>query len=107
MTYKRKMMSTLFVLVVSYLTYRIYRLEIYMWFCDQEQNQGACTVAGLLWKDQNHIVNSSKYLEKACQLDYPQGCYHLSLLYQDNAKEIEAKQALLKACKLGYKDACL
>lgn len=106
MEYRKKMLTILFFISVIYLTYRVYRNEIYVWFCDNEENQGACTVAGLLYKEQHDVANATIYLQKACDLNYSQGCFHLGILYKENSQADKSLPNLEKACKLNYGPAC-
>lgn len=106
MEYRKKMLSILFFLVVGTFLYQIYRYDIYVWFCDHEQNQGACTVAGILFEEKNDVVNSTKYYKKSCELDYSQGCHKLAKLLEKNSQKEQAVYYHERACKLGYELSC-
>lgn len=106
MEYRKKMLTLFTVLVLGYGVYRYYRNSIYIWFCDNEDNQGACTVAGILFEEQHDIVNSTKYYKKSCELKYPQGCYKLGKLLEKNSGTTEAQQYFTKSCDFGFQPAC-
>lgn len=106
MEYRKKMITILIFVIFGYMTYRYYRTEIYVWFCDNEDNLGACTIAGLLHRDNHDIAQAQKYFQKACDGNYSQGCFYLGSLLDSNSRKEEAINYMKKACELKYTPAC-
>lgn len=100
-----KTFPILVVICLLYILYLIYKVEIFKWFCLNEDNSASCYIVSGLMKDNHNEVLAREYLEKSCELDYGKGCFNLAY----NIEQDDLDRAIMlyeKACELNYMTAC-
>lgn len=102
----QRLLVTLLVILLCYFAYAIFRFDIFVWFCETEENAPACTQVGLLAKDRQDLKMAKYYLNQSCEMGYGLGCYRLSEMLSAPEEQELKGQALKKACALRFNYAC-
>ena len=89
-----------------YFLHRIYEVDIYKWFCNNEENKAACMVAGLNYKDRGDQDLADHYLQKSCELGYSLGCIESGKRAEKIGREKVSRLYFNEACRLGDEKSC-
>lgn len=107
LTYRyRKLLVTFGIITALVILYNIYRLDIYVWLCENEDSSAACAVSGMIHLEKGEDSIGRKFLERSCNMKYGSGCYRLYQIQDKEGEREAAKQSLARACSLGIKAAC-
>ncbi len=68
------MAAFVFIIFMATVLYTRYELEVYSWFCDNEENGAACFVAHKLHSIDKSPDEAQRYLKKSCKLKYELAC---------------------------------
>ncbi|MBG08786.1 MAG: hypothetical protein CME68_08510 [Halobacteriovoraceae bacterium] len=90
-----------------YFLHRIYEVDIYKWFCNNEENKAACMVAGLNYKDRGDQDLADHYLQKSCELGYSLGCIESGKRAEKIGRKKISRLYFNEACRLGDKKFCI
>ncbi|GEM_PF-4297247 len=74
MKYHYKMAAGIFIIFMITVLYTRYELELYTWFCENEENGAACFVAHNLYLKEKSPETAKRYLKMSCKLDYEIAC---------------------------------
>ena len=74
MKYQYKMATIVFVIFMATVLYTRYELELYTWFCENEENGAACYVTYNLLTEEKSPERAQSYLKKSCKLKYELAC---------------------------------
>ncbi|MCK5884565.1 MAG: hypothetical protein KAG61_12815 [Bacteriovoracaceae bacterium] len=102
----RKLLLTILILSMTYTIYRIYRVEIYLWSCENEQISSSCTIVGILSLEQGKKEVGHYYLSQACDMKYGLACKHLADNYAKDGVRDKAQTFYKKACDYNFGPAC-
>ncbi len=98
----------LFLGVLSlYFLHRIYEVDIYKWFCNNEENKAACMVAGMNYIEIGNQELADHYLQKSCELGYILGCIESGKRADKIGREKISRTFYNEACRLGDKKSCV
>lgn len=78
MKYHYKMATIVFILFMGTVLYVRYELELYTWFCENEDNGAACFIVHNLQMEDRSPVAAKKFLKKSCKLKYEMACERLN-----------------------------
>ncbi len=106
MSIKKKLLVISTIILVLVIAFRIYRYEIFVWSCEQEQIASSCMLAGKIMQERGELVSAQRHFVEACNRDYGIACYHLAELYLRQGMKKDAAKFYLRACKLDYDAAC-
>ncbi|ATH08768.1 hypothetical protein BIY24_12665 [Halobacteriovorax marinus] len=78
MKYQYKMATVVFTIFLVALLYNRYELEVYTWFCENEENGAACYVTHKLHQGDKSPEAAKRYLDRSCKLKYEMACDELN-----------------------------
>lgn len=62
------------------IVFKLYELDTYTWFCEEEKNTGSCLLAARLYKKASNFRQAEKYLSLSCVGGYELACKELEEL---------------------------
>lgn len=78
MKYQYKMATGIFIIFMLTVLYTRYELELYTWFCENEENGAACFVTHTIHLEDKSPETANRYLKKSCKLEYDIACNKLN-----------------------------
>ena len=83
------------VMIISLIMiYYIFKKNIFVWSCDNEDIPSSCAIAGTLYEEDGNYLAAEIYYEKSCKMDYAIGCFNLGMLNEKKGDFEMAKNFL-------------
>jgi TPR repeat protein len=106
MKYRYKISLIFAAMIILVALYYIFKINIYLWSCENESISSSCYIVGLIHHEENEMDQAYSFYDKSCQMDYALGCDAVAKILTEKGETQQAALLKARACKLNLKRAC-